>query len=69
MDKYIEMKKNERTTAVWRNGGCSASYDTFVVGSTFVLRLNFCASKPQLRKAPKRNVSCHFNTDDTLKTT
>ena len=42
----------ERLTALWRNGGCSASYDSFVVGSSAVLRLNFCAkighyAKPQ----------------------
>ena len=30
-------------TAVWRNGGFSASYDSLVVGSSAVLRLNFCA--------------------------
>jgi hypothetical protein len=38
-------------TAVWRNGGCSASYDSFVVGSIAVLRLNFCAKNPPERKA------------------
>ncbi len=33
----------ERTTAatsVWRNGGFSASYDSFVVQQTVVLRIN-----------------------------
>ena len=34
-----------------RNGGFSASYDSFVVGSSAVLRLNFCAKNPPLRKA------------------
>jgi hypothetical protein len=43
--------KTERLTAVWRNGGCSASYDSFVVGSSAVLRLNFCAKNPPLRQA------------------
>ncbi|MBN7813715.1 hypothetical protein J0A68_22365, partial [Algoriphagus sp. H41] len=38
-------------TAVWRNGGCSASYNSFVVGSSAVLRLNFCAKNPPLRQA------------------
>jgi hypothetical protein len=42
------------TTAVWRNGGLSASYDSFVVGSSAVLRLNFCAKNPPLRQAAKR---------------
>jgi hypothetical protein len=41
-------------TAVWRNGGFSASYDSFVVGSSAVLRLNFCAENPPLRQAAKR---------------
>ena len=54
-DRQSGRKKNtERTTAVWRNGGCSASYDSFVVGSSAVLRLNFCAKNPPLRQAPKR---------------
>ena len=47
-------KKGERITAVWRNGGCRASYDSFVVGSSAVLRLNFCAKNPPLRQATKR---------------
>ena len=41
-------------TAVWRNGGFSASYDSFVVGSSAVLRLIFCAKNPPLRQAAKR---------------
>jgi len=41
-------------TAVWRNGGFSASYDSFVVGSSAVLRLNICAKNPPLRQAAKR---------------
>ena len=44
-------------TAVWRNGGCSASYDSFVVDSSAVLRLNFCAKNPPLRQAANRCVS------------
>jgi hypothetical protein len=47
-------KKADRITAVWRNGGFSASYDSFVVGSSAVLRLNFCAKNPPLRQAAKR---------------
>jgi len=41
-------------TAVWRNGGFSASYDSFMVGSSAVLRLDFCAKNPPLRQAAKR---------------
>ena len=50
--------KTERqpVTAVWRNGGFSASYDSFVVGSSAVLRLNLCAKNPPLRQAAKRCV-------------
>ena len=55
IDRQSRRKKNtERTTAVWRNGGCSASYDSFVVGSSAVLRLNFCAKNPPLRQAANR---------------
>ena len=46
--------KGERLTAVWRNGGCSASYDSFVVVSSAVLRLKFFAKNPPLRQAAKR---------------
>jgi hypothetical protein len=47
-------QERQQLTAVWRNGGCSASYDSFVVGSGAVLRLNFCAKNPPLRQAVKR---------------
>jgi hypothetical protein len=41
-------------TAVWRNGGYSASYDSFVVKQTVVLRINICDKNPPLRQAAKR---------------
>ena len=41
-------------TAVWRNGGFSASYDSFVVKQTVVLRINICGENPPLRQAAKR---------------
>jgi len=47
-------EEHQPVTAVWRNGGCSASYDSFVVGSSAVLRLNFCAKNPPLRQAAAR---------------
>ncbi len=47
-------KEHQPVTAVWRNGGFSASYDCFVVGSSAVLRLNFCAKNPPLRQAANR---------------
>jgi len=49
-----ERQEGQLVTAVWRNGGCSASYDSFVVGSSVVLRLNFCAKNPPLRQAANR---------------
>jgi hypothetical protein len=49
-----DRQEGQQLTAVWRNGGCSASYDSFVVGSSAVLRLNFCAKNPPLRQAAKR---------------
>jgi hypothetical protein len=49
-----ENNKAQPLTAVWRNGVCSALYDSFVVGSSAVLRLNFCAKNPPLRQAAKR---------------
>ena len=49
-------EKAQPITAVWRNGGFGASYDSFVVGSSAVLRLNFCAKNPPLRQAANRYV-------------
>jgi len=46
--------EGQQLTAVWRNGGCNASYDSFVVGSSAVLRLNFCSKNPPLRQAANR---------------
>jgi hypothetical protein len=48
-------KEHQPVTAIWRNGGFSASYDSFVVGSSAVLRLNFCAKNPPQRQAAKRS--------------
>jgi hypothetical protein len=45
-------------TAVWRNGGFSASYDSFVVDSSAVLRLNFCA---KIRHYAKPRNVCDLN--------
>ena len=55
-DNGLQAQRTERQhlTAVWRNGGCSASYDSLVVGSSAILRLNFCAKNPPLRQAAKR---------------
>ena len=52
--KCERRQEAQQVTAVCRNGGCSASYDSFVVGSSVVLRLNICAKNPPLRQAAKR---------------
>ena len=49
-----DRQERQPITAVWRNGGFSASYDSFVLGSSVILRLNFCAKNPPLRQAAKR---------------
>ncbi|HPN49681.1 MAG TPA: hypothetical protein PLG11_08655 [Bacteroidales bacterium] len=54
-------EEHQPVTAVWGNGGRSASYDSFVVGSRAVLRLNFCAKNPPLRQAANRWAPYHFN--------
>jgi len=56
-------EEHQPVTAVWRNGGFSASYDSFVVGSSAVLRLNFCAKNPPLRQAAKRYAQAEKNND------
>ena len=47
-------KKPEPLTSVLRNGGFGSSYDSLVQGSSAILRLNFCAKYPPLRKAENR---------------
>ncbi len=42
-----DKKNNEGITSVLRNGGCSASYDSFVVGSSAVLQ---CRGKIAIEK-------------------
>jgi len=57
MDKWQCLHRQRKAlgiTAVWRNGGFSVSYDSFVLSSSAVLRLNFCAKNPPLRQAAKR---------------
>ena len=49
-----DRQERQPITAVWRNGGCSASYDSFVVQQTIVLRINICGENPPLRQAANR---------------
>ena len=43
-----QKKKGESITAPSRNWRFSASYDSFVVAQTFVLRMNICGKNRQL---------------------
>ncbi len=54
LNERQQTKKGQPPTAVWRNGGCSASYDSLVVKQTVVLRINICGKNPPLRQAAKR---------------
>ena len=59
--------ENRTTTANsgLAKGGVSCFVETFVQGSTFVLRMNFSAKNPALRQAANRYRSCY---DDSAKT-
>jgi hypothetical protein len=52
----MDRQEAQPVTAVWRNGGFSASYDSFVGTQTVVLRINICGENPPLRQAAKRQV-------------
>jgi hypothetical protein len=45
--------EHQLPTAVLRNGGFSASYDSFVVGSSAVLQFNFCPKNSPMRQAQR----------------
>ena len=49
-----DRQERQPITAVWRNGGFSASYDSLVGKQTLVLRINICGENPPLRQASKR---------------
>jgi hypothetical protein len=46
--------KRQHLTAVWQKWRLSASYDSFVVEQTVVLRMNICGENRHLRQAAKR---------------
>jgi hypothetical protein len=49
-----DRQERQPITAVWCNGGFSASYDSFVGKQTVVLRINICGENPPLRQAANR---------------
>ena len=51
MKNYSTTKERQHLTSVWRIDVCSSSYASFVLGSSAVLRLKFCANKSPLRQA------------------
>jgi hypothetical protein len=52
--EIIVFNKALAITAPTRNWRFSASYDSFVVNQTFVLRMNICGKNRQLLVAAKR---------------
>jgi hypothetical protein len=63
-DNGLQTRTTERqlVTAAWRNGGFSASYDSFVVNQTVALRISICAEKPAHRQSAKRYWLVYFVT-------
>ena len=64
---------SQQVTAVWQKWRFSASYDSFVVKQTFVLRMNICGENRHLRQAAKRyralakiELNMKINVDKTL---
>ena len=55
-DNGLQARWTERQhlTAVWQKWRFSASYDSFVVEKTVVLRMNICGENRHLRQAAKR---------------
>jgi hypothetical protein len=53
-----DRQERQPITAPTKNWRFSASYDSFVVNQTFVLRMNICGKNRQLLVAAKRYVQC-----------
>jgi hypothetical protein len=49
-----DRQERQPITAVWQKWRFSASYDSFVVGSSAVLRINNCGENRHLRQAANR---------------
>jgi len=61
-------KEGKLVTRVWHNSGFCASYGRIMVGSSAVIRLNFCAKNPPLRQAAKSYTKCLKRTIQSLLT-
>ena len=68
-DNGLQARWTERQhlTAVWRNGGFSASYDSFVGKQKLVLRINICGENPPLRQYAARYLQADLNSRTKLK--
>lgn len=55
-DKMMTEKEGRTHNSGFELWGLTYFYDTFVQGSTFVLRMNISAKNPPQRKAAKRYV-------------
>ena len=53
-NKTTEMTRMPAHNSSLAKGGLTYFIETFVLGSTFVLRMNFCAKNPALRQAANR---------------
>jgi hypothetical protein len=60
-------KEKQPLTAPTRNWRFSASYDSFVVQQTFVLRMNICGKNRQLLVAAKRYLQAYRGIKDVTK--
>jgi hypothetical protein len=50
----VDRKESRTANMGLAKGGLTCFVETFVQGSTFVLRMNFCAINPALRQAQNR---------------
>ena len=50
----VDRKESRTANMGLAKGGLTCFVETFVQGSTFVLRMNFSAKNPALRQAAKR---------------
>ena len=57
-NKTTEMTRMPAHNSSLAKGGLTYFIETFVLGSTFVLRMNFCAKNPALRQAANRYMQC-----------
>ena len=66
-DNGLQAQWTERQhlTAVWQKWRFSASYDSFVVQQTVVLRMNICGENRHLRQAAKRQPVKKLNVINT----